>query len=115
MTLIMEFIKLINTGIRVTDFEHLTLLTELFEDYKMGFKVFEQEDDPSSPITGLSVFDVVELEFNEQPLYVVRCHDSTYCGGTHFVDYVHECYMYDDLELAMEQHNKMLAKFKEGC
>lgn len=114
MALIMEFVNLINAGMQVTNFEHLTFLSEIFEEHK-GFTVFEQEDDPLSPITGLSVFDVVELEFNEQPLYVVRCHDSTYCGGTHFVDYVHECYMYDDLELAMEQHNKMLAKFKEGC
>ena len=106
MALIMEFIELINVGIQVTEFNHLTFLSELCEEHK-GFKVFEQEDDPSNEVTG------VELEFNEQPLYVTRWHDSSYCGGTHFADYVIKCYVYDDLDLAMKCHAQMLAEYKE--
>ena len=111
MVLIMEFIRLINTGMPVTEFNHLTFLSELYEEHK-GFKVFEQEDDPSHEVTGISVFDIVELEFNEQPLYVTRWHDSSYCGGTHFADYVIKCFVYDDLDLAMKCHAQMLAEYK---
>lgn len=55
MVLIMEFIQLINTGMPVTEFNHLTFLSELYEEHK-GFKVFEQEDDPSHEVTAGCLF-----------------------------------------------------------